>query len=299
MYLPNVNGLGIGDAARSYLEHGIWIAPFDPRKGNGKACWNLLGYNELMRTPTDLDDFMVWHDLNQLALATSPGAIGCVVIDCDKPEFLPADWLTDLDRAPFIATRPTESSVRGHYWFQLPPAPATIGNGERPWGDLRSEGGGIVLPPFNNNGHVRTVVRSGTPPVLPDRIAQTLIAGAVNVVVDLHEFIAQHNQGNEREHDKLRGIVGLHARVLRNTGSRHIAAKKALLTGFSEARLGYVSADRVYRLVRKRWEKNPRELEKLAQWCAVVAQSTDIDVLKAKSTRGRGDDSRTYAHAFR
>ncbi|WP_074411640.1 bifunctional DNA primase/polymerase [Mycolicibacterium fortuitum] len=298
--IPNVNGLSIGDAARKYLDHGIWIAPFDPTKGNAKACWNLLGYNELLRTLADLEDFMVWHDLDQLALATSPGEIGCVVIDCDKPGFLPADWLSDLDRAPFIATRPTESAVRGHYWFQLPPAPATIGNGERPWGDLRSVGGGIVLPPFNNNGHVRTVVRSGLPPVLPNRIARTLVAGAVvNVVVDLHEFIAQHNQGNEYEDGKIKGIVGLHAKVLRSTGSRHIAAKEALVTGFSEARLGYVSADRVYRLVRKRWEKNPRELEKLAAWCAVVAQSTDIDVLKAKSTRGRGDDSRMYAHAFR
>ncbi|MFN6553757.1 bifunctional DNA primase/polymerase [Mycolicibacterium septicum] len=298
--VPNVNGLSIRDAACQYLDHGIWLAPFDPRKGNGKACWNLVGYNELLRTPTDLEDFMVWHDLDRLALATSPGEIGCVVIDCDKPELLPADWLADLGRAPFIATRPMESSVRGHYWFQLPPASATIGNSERPWGDLRSVGGGIVLPPFDNFGHVRTVVRSGTPPVLPERIAQTLAAGAgVSGVVDLKTFLAQHNQENHLADGKIKGIVGLHTQVLRKTGSRHIAAKKALVTGFSEARLGYCSAQRVYRVVRNLWEKNTDELEKLAAWCAEVAQSTDLGELKDKSDRGPGSDSRTYAHAFK
>lgn len=45
--LPDVTGLDVFDAACEYAANGIPVAPFDPDKGKGKSCWNLVGYRVL------------------------------------------------------------------------------------------------------------------------------------------------------------------------------------------------------------------------------------------------------------
>lgn len=298
MIFPNVNGLSVSKAALAFVEAGIPIAPFDPSRGNGKECGNLVGGpdrpNWYDQVTTNRDTITGWRRQygKFTGLVTSPGRFDAVVLDVDCPELLPADWLSHLDTAPFIRTR---QGLRGHYWFLTPQLPA-IGNRKFAWGEVRAKGGGIVLPPYTNptTGDVRTVVRSGAIAPLPNELDRVLIAGAggFGVLVDLADFCAHNAQ--ETKGYKLKGIGSLYAKQLRS-GSRHEAARIALTVGFSEARLGYVPAHKVYDTVRSRWEKSPSELRRLARWCATVAQNSDMDVLRAKSDRGRGDDSRMYA----
>jgi hypothetical protein len=295
-FLPDVNGLSVPRAALAYVDAGIPIVPFDPARGNGKECGNLVGggsspWHKLVTT--DKAQLHAWKRKfgGFQALATSPGEASCVVIDLDSPEHWPNHWRKYLkDRSvPFVNTRPNQHKRRGHYWFTCP---TPVPNRSYIWGELRSVGGGIVLPPYAG----RTVVRAGVPPALPGELHTAFVAGAVGVgqLVDLHAFLDRHV--TESKAYKLKGIAGIYRRELRY--SRHNAARTALTVGFGEARLGYVAARNVYDVIRSRWTKSNREFEKLAQWCATVADESDAEVLKAKSDRTAGTDSRTYAAYF-
>lgn len=98
--LPDTNGLSVGRAARAYIDAGIPIAPFDPSKGNGKACWNLLHYRDVTTDRALIDS---WREqfgpFKRLALCTSPGAFGAVVLDVDKPNKFPRAWRPLLESA--------------------------------------------------------------------------------------------------------------------------------------------------------------------------------------------------------
>lgn len=294
MKLPNVNGYSVPKAALAYVKAGIPIVPFDPKRGNGKECGNLVGGDGLPwyeQVTTDHTPLRAWRsEFGRFqALATSPGAFGCVVIDLDSPAHWPTHWRPYLKSCPFVATRPNGSKRRGHYWFTTPePLP----NRSYVWGELRSVGGGIVLPPNQN----RTVVRAGKPPPLPTELHGAFIAGAVGVgaLLDLAAFMDHHTE--QCKPYKLKGVTALFEREMYR--SRHNAARTALMVGFGEARLGYVAARSVFELVRSRWEKSPAELYRLAQWCATVAEHTPLDVLKAKSDRTAGTDSRLYADYY-
>jgi hypothetical protein len=296
--LPDVTGLSVGRAALAYVNAGINIVPFDSDSGNGKECGNLVGGGSqpwYQKVSTDHDQLRYWRAKfgRFQALATSPGAYGCVVLDVDRPNRIPRVWRSLLETVPFVATRPNEHKRRGHYWFTLPANADRLGNRAYPWGEIRCSGGGIVLPPHGD----RIVVRSGEPPNLPE-IIYTVIAGAgvVGSAVDLEDFLNRH--ATQTKGRKLKGIETIYQRSLLRTGSRHDAARAALTVGFGEARLGYVSARNVYDAIRSQWEKSPRELQEIARWCASVAESANLDELKLKSDRGTGTDSRVYAKHF-
>lgn len=297
MMLPDTNGMSAPRAALAYVESGIGVVPFDPTKGNGKQCGNLVGGDGLPpwyeQVTTDRTQLRAWKAKfgRFQALATSPGAIGCLVIDLDSPELFPKHWRGYLkdQSVPFVNTRPNQHKRRGHYWFTTPePLP----NRSYLWGELRSVGGGIVLPPYQG----RTVVRAGDPPALPDALHTAFVAGAVGVgqLVDLAAFLSRHTE--QAKPYKLKGVAAIFEREMNR--SRHNAARTALTVGFSEARLGYVSAQKVYDSIRWRWTKGSREYNALARWCATVADESDLDVLKAKSDRTAGTDSRRYAGYF-
>jgi hypothetical protein len=297
--LPDVTGLSVAHAALAYVDAGIPVVPFDPRRGNGKECGNLVGGETgkwYQLVTTDKSQLRSWRATfgRFQALATSPGAIDVVVIDLDRPALWPAKWRLHLkdSSVPFVATRPIEDRRRGHYWFRLPDG-ATCGNRAFEWGEIRCVGGGLVLPPNGN----RIVVRSGVPPILPAEIL-AVIAGAVGsgASVDLDDFLTRHV--TETKPYKLKGLGTLYERETLRTGSRHHGARIALTVGFGESRLGYVSAQKVYDSVAWRWNKGAREFRDLARWCASVAESTDLDELKLKSDRGSKTDSRMYAGHF-
>lgn len=298
-YLPEVGGLNCIQAALAYIAAGIPVAPFDPDKGNGKQCWNMLNYDELLTTANDVEEFTFWNG-EISALATSPGAIAeengssAIVLDIDKPGDLPRDWRKYVRNpaVPFVATRPTEEPRRGHYWFWLP-AGVTVGNRAFDWGELRSVGGGVVLPPYRD----RVVKRTGKFPPLPVELSQAFASSTElgrGRVVGLDEFIARYTQ-NTRPH-KLKGLERLHAKILR-TMPPHDAMRTVLSDGLAEARLGYVPASQVIATMRSRWpvERSAREFDRLVHWCADWAQTQPLDELKAKSDRPIGMDSRRYA----
>ena len=54
-------------------------------------------------------------------------------------------WWEWLDVASFQSTD-TFDPKRGHYWFKLPPG-KRFGNLVFPWGEIRCDGGGLILWP--------------------------------------------------------------------------------------------------------------------------------------------------------
>lgn len=296
--LPDVESMGLLEAAFAYADAGIPVVPFDPRKGKGKSCGNLVGGEQLWyeQVTTDKTQIKAWHNRfgGFEALATSPGAIGAVVIDVDKPARFPRRFRPVLDCAPFVNTRPDEHAKRGHYWFLLPSGMAFT-NSRLPWGDLRTAGGGLVLPPLEN----RRVVRSGQIPVLPDQLAQYLKASAggracLGQSVDLHDFIAAYTTSSRPQ--KLAALEKLHATLL-GYKTEHDAMREALKVGLCEAKAGLVSAKSVISMLSARWPRSrgEAEFERLAQWAANVAAGRDTADITAVSNRLKGTDSRRYS----
>lgn len=202
------------DAAMQYADNGIPVVLFDVRPGNHKQCGNLVGDasddNDKWHEHVSSDKAVIRCWLDQFGaratgLATSPGAADCVVLDVDKPDEIPVDWWQRLDTAVFQSTR-TDDDRRGHYWFDLPPG-ERFENFSFPWGEVRCDGGGLILWPTR---HAKTAaggrykwIRQGDTQPLPDAVATMLRTkgqrqgGVVPVTAaDVKAFCAAH-VGNE------------------------------------------------------------------------------------------------------
>lgn len=289
--LQKVHESDCTQAAYAYVEMGIPIAPFDPTKGKGKSCWNLVGsYDNLAHAKSDVSAMVNAYGEFR-AVATSPGAFGALVIDVDVPALVPTQLRGYLkaESVPYVNTRPNIKR-KGHYWFWCP---KPLANRSFEWGELRSVGGGIVLPPYQG----RVLVRGGQLPPMPTRLLELLEAGAGGVrgSISLEDFCAKYTQNN-RPH-KLRGLVKLHKKLLQ-THSPHVAMLKTARDGMAEARIGYVPAAQVVSVLQNQWDRPKPELRRILQWCATVADESDLEVLKAKSDRSAGTDSRQYAGYF-
>ncbi|MHA7649394.1 bifunctional DNA primase/polymerase [Mycobacterium sp. ML4] len=315
--LPDINGMSVPRAALAYVEAGIPLAPFDATKGNGKQCGNLVGNpndstdNWYHHVTTDKEQIKAWRKRfgRFQALATSPGEFGCVVIDLDYPDLWPVRWRKYLkdQSVPYVNTRPSVHKRKGHYWFTLPTtAPALTNSGifndsGQRCGELRCVKGGLILPPYTNpdTGDMRTVVRSGTPPVLPDELAQYFKAGAGvrGVDISLEEFCAKYVAADPKRKDKLRGLRSYHTR---STKVPHDAMRDVLVMGLGEARLGYVTARQVIATCRELWPSN-RPASEFSRLCASAArfvEAQDIDEIKCRSDRFKGSDSRRCSHVL-
>lgn len=293
---PDAIGPDVFDAACEYAACGIPVAPFDPSKGKGKSCWNLVEYSDIT---TDGAQLLRWRKRFGpfAALATSPGAFGCLVVDVDRPPLVPRHLRPHLAATVYVNTRPGDSPNRGHYWFRLP-AGLQLGNPALPFGELRCVGGGTVLPPYGD----RRVVRSGSVPIAPDALLAYLAergvqAGAGRVVggqpMTLGQFCARY-AGNARPH-KVAALVKLHDSLLRRGRSPHDAMREALKVGLSEARIGYVPARAVIRTLRELWDRDRREFSRLVTWAIGVAENSNDRQTRLKSDRCPGTDSREYA----
>ncbi|WP_225344773.1 bifunctional DNA primase/polymerase [Mycobacterium intracellulare] len=294
--LPDVTGLDVFDAAMEYAANGIPVAPFDPARGKGKSCWNLVGYREVT---TSTDVLCGWREQFGpfKALATSPGQFGCVVIDVDRPQHTPRHLRKHLAAAVYINTRPQESPNRGHYWFRLPQG-LRLGNPTLPFGEVRCVGGGIVLPPYAD----RRVVRAGPPPAIPEELASYLTthvvqaeAGVVvgGTTLTVGQFCTRYKD-NARPH-KIAAVVKLHQVLLDRGRSPHDAMREALKVGLAEARISYVPARTVIRTLREYWDRDRGEFSRLVQWAIDVAENSNAEQLQLKSDRCSGTDSREYA----
>lgn len=294
--LPDVAGLSPFLAALEYAAHGIAVAPFDPSKGKGKSCWNLVGHQDVTTNEQLLFRWNRQFGPFQ-ALATSPGQFGAVVLDVDRPRDCPAHLRSLLAAAPYANTRPEESPNRGHYWFALPEG-IIFGNPALPFGELRCLGGGIVLPPYGN----RLTVRTGTLPVLPDELIDFLEpyrvqagAGEARGSTSVEQFCAQYQEA--RRPHKLDALLTLHSGSLDRGRSEHDAMRDALRIGLGEARIGYMPAKAVIDALRERWPtgRSSREFQSLVQWAVDVAENANTEVLQMVSDRCPGTDTRQYS----
>lgn len=300
-----VNGLDCDTAAFIYADAGIPVVPFDPTKGKGKSCGNLMRGSEpwYRQVTTDTNQLAAWREEfgGFAALATSPGAIGCLVIDVDTPQRFPREWREYLkdSSVPYVNTNP-HVPRKGHYWFALPQNVET-GNPAFDWGDVRCVGGGIVLPPYRSReGNERSVIRGGVPAMLPDELVRSLLVAEAGVssgrAVDLNEFFERY-AGNAKPY-KLKGLISLHDREL-SRSNPHNAMREALKVGFSEAIIGYVPAETVLSVLAEScWERDRYELVNLARWCAAWALAQDSQAIRNKSDRPNGMDSRAIETAL-
>ncbi|WP_431233774.1 bifunctional DNA primase/polymerase [Mycolicibacterium psychrotolerans] len=293
---PDVTGLDVFDAACEYAANGIAVAPFDPSKGKGKSCWNLVDYRDITTSRSQL---VRWRNSYGpfKALATSPGQYGAIVIDVDRPRSTPRHLRKPLATGVYVNTRPEESPNRGHYWFELPEV-VRLGNPTLPFGEVRCVGGGIVMPPYGD----RRIVRSGPLPALPEALTTYLgtqgsQAGAGEPVqhsgITFGQFCRKY-AGNERPH-KLQALLKLHQVILDRGTSPHDAMRQVLLTGLGEARIGYVPAKKVVHALRDTWDRDRAEFTRLVQWTINAVEASDAEKLKLKSDRCPGTDSREYA----
>lgn len=297
---PSVPAEGHSDpktAALIWAAAGVPVGPYDHRQGKGKSCGNLIGtnqpgnewYRHLSTNPAQINAW--WARWPNAGLCSSPGAVGWLVFDIDKPALYPQHLRRTLSAAPYINTRPKENIRKGHYWFTAPPG-LVIKNPCFDWGEVRGLGGGIVLPPFEG----RRIIRGGIPPLLPDELQAAFFAEAVvgSEVehTDLNWFLETYTE--ETKPYKLRGLQGLYAYGLRNNVP-HIAMRQAMRVGFGEARAGYVKAQDVFDTLLGLWERSGYEFRNLAFWCVNWAMAQDLQELEAFSNRGTGIDTRkTY-----
>ncbi|WP_123023580.1 bifunctional DNA primase/polymerase [Mycolicibacterium stellerae] len=292
--LPDVTGLDVFDAAVEYAASGVPVAPFDPSKGKGKSCWNLVGYRDVT---TEGAQLLRWREQfgSFQALATSPGQFGCVVLDVDRPPAVPKQLRSLLDTAPYVNTRP-ESPKRGHYWFVLPKG-LQLGNPTLGFGEVRCVGGGIVLPPYGD----RRVVRPGVPLALPDELASAIDTHDVSAGagrVDLGWFFDTYTEAKYPH--KLRGLQALHCKVT-SRQSPHDAMRTALNVGFGEAVIGYVDARSVYDTLLALWDsdRSRSEFDRLASSCAGYVLADSPEAIKRRSDRCTGTDSRDFIGGYK
>lgn len=301
VFLPSIDNCGtpthdeLLSIAIEYIRCGIPVAPFDPTMASGKSCWNIVGhYDNLAHDEHDVREWAFWNRFR--ALATSPGEIGCVVLDIDKPDNFPREWRKYVrdSAVPFINTRPEEDKRRGHYWFT---APYPFANSSLDWGDIRSVGGGIVLPPHRG----RIIRRHGEIPPLPTEIAQALPRGVARqraggcgaISVSVEEFRGRHNDNARPQ--KLRGLLAMHERLSQDRNP-HDAMCHVLRVGLGEAKLGYVPAGAVIDTMAQRWpsERPFKEFDRIVAWCVGVVTDADPHEIKRISDRPQGTDTRRY-----
>jgi hypothetical protein len=177
----------IAAALTMYAKSGIPVVVFDATRGNGKQCGNLVGdgtdeadkwYCHASAELTVICDWLDEHGSRATGIATSPGEADAVVLDIDKPDQFPADWWPYLAAAPMQSTDENDPR-RGHYWFDLPTG-ERFGNPKFAWGEVRCDGGGVILWPTDHarsakGGRYRWIRQGETPP-LPEPIAAALRA---------------------------------------------------------------------------------------------------------------------------
>lgn len=311
--VPFVPAQGHSDpktAALIWAAAGVPVGPYNAAQGKGKSCGNLIGtnqpgnewYRHLSTDPAQINAW--WKRWPNAGLCSSPGAVGWLVFDIDKPTLYPRHLRSALSTAPYINTRPQQNIRKGHYWFTAPHGLTTIKNPCFEWGEVRGCGGGLVLPPFEG----RRIIRGGVPPILPDELwsaffAEAAVGSVLNgrsaegadmcdVRVDVNWFLEAHTE--ETKPYKLKGLRGLYQYGLRNNVP-HIAMRQAMKVGFGEARLGYVKAQDVFDVLLGLWDRSGYEFRNLAFWCAEWAMTQDIKELERFSNRGSGIDTRkTY-----
>lgn len=297
-----------------YARGDIPIVVFDATRGNGKQCGNLVGdagddterwYHHASADLAVLLDWLDEHGPKATGIATSPGKADAVVLDIDKPDRLPADWWPYLAAAPMQSTDASDPQ-RGHYWFDLPSG-ERFGNPKFPWGDVRCDGGGVILWP---TPHARAAhggryrwVRQGEMPPLPEPIAAALRAkdsghqgGVVLTDAQISAWLKRHD-GDEFP-GYLSGVHKLFRNRIEHGEKRHDAMQVALVLAMCESAANAYPARRAHDELKALWENetaadptrklDPREWRDMVRWAIRQAEADDCNQRRSRMARERG-----------
>ncbi|MEU0499371.1 AAA family ATPase [Mycobacterium sp. NPDC006124] len=323
-------------AAMQYAANEIPVVVFDAGLGNHKQCGNLVGdasadgdkWHE--HVSTDATVIAGWFEAfgaRATGIATSPGAADCVVLDVDRPDEVPAHWWPWLDTAPFQSTR-SDDGRRGHYWFDQPSG-ERIGCPAMAWGEVRGDGGGLILSPTRHAkagaGGRYEWIRQGEAQTLPEAIAAELRTkgqrqgGVVRLVTttDVSEFIAKHTTTTrpgalaaivEDFHLSRAGQRKRRGRIEDRTPlNRHDAEFASLCRIARAAAVDKVSASEGREAIETASRENCAQRGEDFQpddfahsWSDAVrrALAVDPDVLAARENRAKGTDSRDTTPAI-
>ena len=122
------------DNALQLREHGYSLIPLHYRDKKPAVAWEAY-----QTAPASTDQLRQWFANGTRNLGVVTGAVsGVVVLDVDKPE--------EIDRLDLPRTPTVKTSKGYHFYFKHPGG--HVGNCEVPGiGDLRADGGQVVVPP--------------------------------------------------------------------------------------------------------------------------------------------------------
>ncbi|BBZ70801.1 bifunctional DNA primase/polymerase [Mycobacterium paraseoulense] len=292
--IPDVNGLTPAQAAPAYAAAGWYIAPTKPTDYRNPGSY--LGKGWPRWTTRDLAKIgRFWAKHPNAGIALHMGRSGAIAADLDVD--ILTDDLKPLDEGAIQLSR-LGGSVRGHRVFatseKFVSGKLRNQNGQVV-GDVRSGNTVIIAAPTSHtkDGQYRWLTTGPVPNLTNEARAFLTLSQEAGAVGMSLTAVLETWSDNQRPH-KLEAMVMLHKKLLRNQ-SPHDAMREALKVGFCEARIGYVPAAKVVATLRQRWDRSPAEFSRLCVWAADIAQATDLDLLKLRSDRAKGSDSRRYS----
>lgn len=267
-HIPNITGLTNLQAAIKYAEAGLYVLPIKP---GTKHPGSIVGKNWQQKSSRDPQQIADWYlDHPNAGVAIHAGRSGLLILDVDNPTNLPRlliDALTTTP-APYQTTRKNDQARR-HYIYKQPTG-KNYGNGlgtlPKGWGDIRGEGGIILVEPSPHpdpEGEYKWG-KTGEIPLLPETIsskltpqqptndlfttastAKTENASSLTPIEpasseEIITFINSHNQAGDTKHAD--AWVATYRKRVREGDSRHNSMIAILTGALKEARAGYYPA---------------------------------------------------------
>lgn len=261
VYVPDVAGLSVLDAALAYGEAGLYVGPL---KHRSKHPGSVLKRDWDTKTSRDPAVIRRWFPAGtDRGVFLHCGRSGLLVFDVDRPENL--HELIDLavvnESPPWQNTRPAHPDRR-HYLFALPPgrklgnSTGTLGKG---WGEVRGNNGVIVVAPSEHeepDGHY-TWGQVGQVPVLPaylaDELPDALDAADPATSAEVEAFLAEHDSGEQLEF--LNRLVNGWLNKVVQGESRHSSMAGHLTGALKEAAAGMYPARRAATWLETFWSQ--------------------------------------------
>lgn len=294
--IPDVSGLALRDAAMAYARAGLHIVP--TLAGDVKNPGSVVGAGWPKKSSVDPAQIKTWWRENDDigGIAFHPGPSGAVVFDYDKAHvFMPDEVREALETGIFQQSR--KNGERGHYLFACSPGEfgGSAGDFAR-WGEVRSQGGVIILAPSEHpeDDGLYLWHGSGELPPLPDVLRDMLAApgetAEPKTPEELKKFLAKYTESNEPQ-----GVQGFRTtfnREVEGGASRHDTMRDVLPWAFEEAIIGRFSAEYVHRALKfafhtaKPEARSTGEFDRLVRWAAAKAELTDPEEIRRKVSRG-------------
>lgn len=252
LYVPDVSGLSLEEAALAYAEAGWYVLPTDP--SDIKNPGSIAGGHWQRRSSRDPDQIRRWWTANpNYGIALHCGRSGAVVFDLDRDEFatVPGRFVDALRSADAIQlTR--AAGGRGHYVFAMP-AGESLSNRSgafATYGEVRGKNGVVIAAPtpHPDGGHYHWAKTGPVVAPPPGALRECLSAANTEDVEPLtdtafEDFLRAHDR-NDRP-GAMKVVLDRFVADVAGGVSRHYAMVKALGFGYRDAIAGYYPARRL------------------------------------------------------